>query len=197
MSPRSTPGGPLRRRPTSAGPLRPSVLLAAVAAGLIVAAVVLFAVSPSPPGGRADAPPSAAPRIYGATAPSATTPPPGLGAARAEAKRVARRWAAAWTRLTACPAQAPQSLGRVLALSTGELRDTLEVSPPRPTAATAETGANGAACEPARLKRVEVHRVEDGWYAIAVREGDGLRPLRLRLHAADNDGALRVAAIDF
>lgn len=166
-------------------------MLAAIVAGLAVAAAALFALSSSPKGGGAAAPPRATPQIYGETAPAASVPAPAR-ATRADAERVARNWASAWTRLTACPADAPRSLRRVLALSTGDLRQSVSASPPRPTAENLEA----TTCAPPKLRRVEVHPVDGGWYAIAVRAGDGLRPLRLRLRTVDGN-TVRVAAIDF
>lgn len=159
----------------------------AAGAGLLVAALLLFGASPSPGGAPASAPD--APRIFGDTAPAPAAAPTHRPTT-ADARRVAQAWAAAWTRLTACPADAAGELDTVLALSTGALRDTLEASPPRPTAAELTR------CRPPRLRRVEVHAVPEGWFVIASRKGDGVRPLKLRLHVVDGE-EVRVATIDF
>lgn len=158
-----------------------------IAAGTVGVAVIALAVVAllGSPGGPAGSEPDRAPRIYGDTAPRASS----TVDEASEARRLARRWALAWTTASTCGD--PEAVRRVVALSSGSLRDSLLSQPPRPVA--------GVACV-RRPRVVSVLLVPHGngrLRAIVERPGEAGGDAHLELEIRSSAAGLRVSTLDY
>lgn len=162
-----------------------------IAAGTVgIAALALAVVAlVGAPEGPAGSAPDRAPRIYGDTAPRGSSTVDEASEARRLARRLARRWALAWTTASTCGD--PEAVRRVVALSSGSLRDSLLSQPPRPVA--------GVACV-RRPRVVSVLLVPHGngrLRAIVERPGEAGGDAHLELEIRSSAAGLRVSTLDY
>ena len=156
---------------------------AAAAAALMCAVAISIAARNTPP----DHEPSSGPpaKIYGDTRPAGAAPVDDM----TEQRRLARRWALAWTTASSCGDAS--SVRRVIALSTGELRRALSTAPPRPAA--------GVPCErsPKVVSIVLTPRASGGARAIVERPGESGGDSHLELEITQTSAGLRAAALTY